>query len=404
MTPSVMQMLLDKENAGIIYSDEVVRDLPRGKYKKIKKSKSLKTICECYTSSLHTSKSERCTNASCAGRNTTQAYSRPTRKYSIMPMFTRQIWPKRSYDDPDNTSPCDPTCEFAGGPPCQPSGDNADVNAQSCNPRKIPPCICGSEKCKKVAVKAGISQIELGECEARLLNCLCESGICTKEANKMVKSLLKAKKEKAKKQSDEKFNKEKMQKSKQKQKEQSKAKEKLRKIKESCKIKRQRRKKILDERAQKQVEQEVTYASDGTLLAESALDAGKIGVSCVTKVCRRSKDPCHHPADDEIFESRKRIKYRIASMKLTKKIRDIRSGKCCNRRRRPIKFRCDELYVQSLKKRPCMWIYFKCPYFYPRCISLLRIWKQFCHVNLFVLAMLLWSPVLIFIEIFKLFC
>lgn len=439
-----MKILLDKENADIIFSDQVVSELPKTfKKSKVKKSKSLKTTCECDNASLRASKSESYTEEPRADRNriptSPQTIYERTRKlfdgmpnYTILPIFTRKTWPKPSdsasiatghlasiatYDheskatghpaskatyDHGSKAICDPASITPCNHECRPPYDSSMT--KSCKRFEIPTCICGSAKCKEDSVKLTLSQMELTEREAKLIACVCGSGICTKEANKIFEALLKNKKAEAMQKAKEQIHKEENLKKMQKQKEQSKAREKINKMKAACKIKRRRRRQILDEDAQKQVKEEISYASDGALVGMSFRDVGKMGVSCVSKL-RPSKDPCYSPADDEIYASRKRIKYRMGSMKTTKTLKAIRSGEYfCKAQRSPLKFGCNEIYMQTLKKRPCLWVYCKWPAFYPKCISLLIAWRQFCHMSLFVLAMILWSPCVICVALVRLLC
>ncbi|XP_053624359.1 uncharacterized protein LOC128683122 [Plodia interpunctella] len=71
-------------------------------------------------------------------------------------------------------------------------------------------------------------------------------------------------------------------------------------------------------------------------------------------------------------------------------------------RKEPVDFECS-LFMGSLRKRPWLSIYYMCPWFYPHCVSILNVWRQFTDVILFLLAVAVWSPCILAIEICRAF-
>lgn len=55
-------------------------------------------------------------------------------------------------------------------------------------------------------------------------------------------------------------------------------------------------------------------------------------------------------------------------------------------------FRCGQMWVQTLKKRPCFCIYKMCPSFYPTYLSCCNQIGSCCHMIMFCLSSLIWFP------------
>lgn len=72
------------------------------------------------------------------------------------------------------------------------------------------------------------------------------------------------------------------------------------------------------------------------------------------------------------------------------------------KKKEPLDFGCSP-YMASLRKRPCLFIFYTCPWFYPHFISLITLWRQFTDVILFLLAVIVWSPCLLTLEVFRFF-
>lgn len=53
---------------------------------------------------------------------------------------------------------------------------------------------------------------------------------------------------------------------------------------------------------------------------------------------------------------------------------------------------CRHNFLTTLRRRPCMWVYFLCPNMYPQCLSLLIFWRKFANLILLCLAMIVWTP------------
>lgn len=60
---------------------------------------------------------------------------------------------------------------------------------------------------------------------------------------------------------------------------------------------------------------------------------------------------------------------------------------------------CRHVLLTTLRKRPCLCVYHICPNFYPQCLSFLQFYKNFCHLIVFFIAVLFWTPCLVACEL-----
>lgn len=100
----------------------------------------------------------------------------------------------------------------------------------------------------------------------------------------------------------------------------------------------------------------------------------------------------------ETMESHAATNYIIHPCNRKKRMKGLKRIK----KKEPLDFGCSP-YMASLRRRPCFCIYFRCAWFYPHFISLLRLWQQFTDVVLFLLAVVVWSPCLVTIEVLRFF-
>ncbi|XP_063393418.1 uncharacterized protein LOC134678694 [Cydia fagiglandana] len=63
-------------------------------------------------------------------------------------------------------------------------------------------------------------------------------------------------------------------------------------------------------------------------------------------------------------------------------------------------YACD-FYLMSLRTKPCLWVYYMCPLFYPYCLQLLNVWKQVSDLLLFFVAIIVWCPCIACAECLK---
>lgn len=184
--------------------------------------------------------------------------------------------------------------------------------------------------------------------------------------------------------------------------------------------------------------------SDKMLLTESILDATRLGGEVVAglgrtsyrlalhpktccKVCRNAKDDPEDfinqvkntIADSSFPGTVKRIRQRTQSMRMVqafmKRIEGHPIGnfiihafdknpksrltmKRKGKQREVLDYGCN-LFMGSLRRRPLLWVYYSCGWFYPHCLSILNIGRQVMDVCLFVLAVLVWSPCIIGMEL-----
>lgn len=423
---------MDRDNTGLLFSDKVVRAIdPR----KIVRSKSLRhTAAE--KPLLKQTRSERYTSTDLEGHNSLQRLRR--KAITSLRNHYNEFWR-------------DPHKMLLDG---MPEYDTKPVftlqtRKKEPPPKEIHPCRCGSLTCRKKLEKMKLSDMKLTHSEAVLVACVCGSGICEEEKNKIIKALEKAKKVKMIKAEEENIKKIKV---KRKFAEKRQYEKRLRQRKDSMRKKLRlsnmcaeheiphlRRREKMDRRALKEVAGSKD-ASDKLLLAESLLDVGKIGFATTFKVIKGLfgifrhpqhtyddvkaviNDPCSLSKVNRIFEDESiyvpaaRVKHRFSFMSTPKAIlkkmeeyptthyllhrneKDPKKRKFKKRVRPPIDF-SKNLYLSTRALRPCLWLYYSCPALYPTFITVLNTWKQFCHILLFVGAFIVWSPCLLCMEI-----
>ncbi|CAK1552869.1 unnamed protein product [Leptosia nina] len=184
--------------------------------------------------------------------------------------------------------------------------------------------------------------------------------------------------------------------------------------------------------------------NDVMLVAESVVDVAKLGITGITDVLRImyrcAKDPKHSwrtvksmakdPSligktlketynDSGVAATGRRVGMRLSAMGSVKETKNLleqhpitnyilhiadkdpkkrlRKARKVKRKER-IDFGCN-LYMSSLRKRPFMFIFDRCPSFYPHCLSIVNVWKQFAEVVTFLLAVVVWSPCIFCMEI-----
>ncbi|XP_072940774.1 uncharacterized protein [Epargyreus clarus] len=294
------------------------------------------------------------------------------------------------------------------------------------------PCICGSIKC---AIESKRTKSKTGGRAWGFKPCVCGSDVCARETKKMKKLRARyvctCKEEMDRRRAEREI---------------------LNKIDVQRRLliarekdEKRRRKRIkrnaeLEKRVKKYKD-----ASDTLLAADSLIDVGKLGMSTVCDVARTTAraiyDPkvalervkCKKTSPDlalQLLEKRymesdaaataRRLKLRCMFMKSVKKAkqkleenpithymlhaadknakaRKFKRKPKVRRVREPLDFECS-LYMASLRKRPCLSIYYKWPWFYPHLVTMLNIWKQFTDVTLFLLAAVVWSPCILCME------
>ncbi|XP_047020426.1 uncharacterized protein LOC124630524 [Helicoverpa zea] len=433
ISPSVMKLLLNKDNAGIIFSDEIVRAIfphTKGKIQpcrntcqNVTRSKSLKITEASMMPSLKQTLSERRTN--CANYNFCPE-RKTRRKIPVFPgaptVNTRNIM----FDGmPKYTTQAVFTVQQTENMLTPRYGITYPGKSSA-------PCKCGSETCRKEWLNMKLSNMKLTESEARLIACVCGTKMSDYESKKILNSIEKAKKAQIMRKEQQRFKEDqkniqkKINKLKKKQqivelnyriKKRKMEEKRKRNLKKRCNkldAPYQKHRKEMDRRAWKQV-RERKDLSRCALAAESALDAGTFSVRAILKFIRLTctalrhpkdsyhdlktalKDPCcsvrklRQFYDDEgIYEPAARIKHRVGFVteKLTKKMESFKK-----KRRRPVNFGCN-LYMASRNKTPCLWVFYACPWFYPQCISLLSGLRHFSRMLMLMLAFIVWSPCL----------
>ena len=300
--------------------------------------------------------------------------------------------------------------------------------------RKLEPCICGSKVCEKrwKLLKQEHRHWQLREA-LNLKKCICGSPICDEESLKMPEVLL----EEAKEADNRKYMAKKAI-------ENEKRYQKERKIRAK---EREKARKLRDKLRKKQDKLEMKAitkdenAGNVRMISESLIDLGSFGSKAFCEVARFGirairrprdvyldiRDTMSDPGaasknlkrgleDIGLFATCRRIRTRIGKMPLFKStIKTMESHqltnymihmsdpKLRNRKfkkritREPRDFECSP-YMASMRKRPCLAVYYKCAWFYPHCLSLLGVWKQFIDLLLFLLAVLIWSPCILLTE------
>lgn len=292
---------------------------------------------------------------------------------------------------------------------------------------KQPICTCGSDICKR---KAGLETHRLTNniCEC-LRGHICEclpDHICECKVPKVQKSGTKQKGDKKPK---------KTQKKKKNEPQKKKA------PSECCELLKQYRK----ERRQKKIDGKLLKrykeSSDSMLLAESVFDLAKMSGHVLWNVLKGFykfasepkksyediKKSLSDPDDvknkclnSEFTATARRLKKKIGAMGVTKNATECLESNAVSRfmihsldkdptkrltkmkkirkRKERIDFECSP-YMASLRRRPFLWVYDRCPRLYPQFISMLTLWRQFLDIVLFLVAVAVWSPCIIGIEV-----
>lgn len=311
--------------------------------------------------------------------------------------------------------------------------------AISTKPRKLKPCICGSPVCKKKwdQLKREQRNLEIKR-SLKYKKCVCGSPVCGEESEKMPEMLLEAAKQADRKLHEEKqaIIKEKLY---------QKARKKRIKEREKSAKRQMKLQKKADKRQMKYIKSSHN-TNEIALAAESLIDLGTFGSKAFCDVARylcksvkHSRDTMQDMRDmyrDPIHAAKNlkrnligmgiegmfdRIKYRFTKMRIANAIvSEMKSHPVTNylvhmadrnpkkrmkkfktkRQREPRDFQCST-YMASMRKRPCLRIYYMCPWFYPHCMSLLQVYKQLMDIFLFIFAVLVWSPCILFMEIVR---
>ncbi|XP_052750525.1 uncharacterized protein LOC116413590 [Galleria mellonella] len=81
------------------------------------------------------------------------------------------------------------------------------------------------------------------------------------------------------------------------------------------------------------------------------------------------------------------------------------------KRKRRIKLRhdkalysCRHMFLTTLRKRPCMFVYHICPCLYPQCLGLLSFMRSFFNLCVFIAAFACWTPCIVFCELTRALC
>lgn len=302
-------------------------------------------------------------------------------------------------------------------------------------------CICGSAKCAEESETIARSKKKKKTAPKRK-PCVCGTKICPMEALKIdLQNKIISKKQAT--QMRKKLKNETLTKKKSKKKTQDKRNYAMRqkKYKKEDLLRKKERNKA-DKIANRHLEKYMN-SSDTLLLAESATDIAKLGINAVTSslkcMCKAVLNPKHtyrnlrtgvqNPqrllnnmknvwSDSGVVSTARRVKRRFRSMRCVNSVANKMKENtvmnyllhaCDNnptarlrrkrrvRRREPVNFQCS-LYMASIRKKPWLFVYYLCPWFYPHCISMLNIWRQFTDVMLFLLAVFVWSPCILAME------
>ncbi|XP_063821056.1 uncharacterized protein LOC135071211 isoform X2 [Ostrinia nubilalis] len=217
-------------------------------------------------------------------------------------------------------------------------------------------------------------------------------------------------------------------------------KQKTKRLKQKQKMQRKKQKSNRKNKVNSDLLQLYSETSDTRLVADSCLDLTKMSAEIMWnlmkvpfKVISNPKDSfenfkmaLRHPTDikcpDGVTTKAIGIKQKFAAMRMTKNAKDmlesftvtnylihafdddstkrlraLKSRKQMKKRERE-DFGCSP-FMASLRKRPFLWVYDKCPSFYPQFISLLSGWRQFIDMLLFLSAIVVWSPCIFGIEL-----
>ncbi|XP_050681663.1 uncharacterized protein LOC126977047 [Leptidea sinapis] len=288
-------------------------------------------------------------------------------------------------------------------------------------------CVCGSKICAKKAKETKHSAQHTPKKVFK--RCVCGSSVCEKES-KVMKDIVERSKTvcTCEKIMDERREKEYRRKQKMLTEQYAK----------DDKLRRKYRKEE-DKLAEKSINKD---SSDVMLLADSLCDVTKLGVKGATDftrfLYRRVRNPRNareslealkdDPAlaltqlkdaltDSGVGSTARRIKKRFAAMKTVQGTKELleqyaitnyllhiaskdpkkRIPRVRRKRKERVDFNCN-LFATSLRKKPFTFIFDRCPWFYPHCISLINVWRQFADVMLFLLAVVVWSPCILAME------
>uniref|UniRef100_A0A2A4J682 Post-SET domain-containing protein n=1 Tax=Heliothis virescens TaxID=7102 RepID=A0A2A4J682_HELVI len=301
-------------------------------------------------------------------------------------------------------------------------------------PRKFKPCICGSVVCRKNLDNLKKEQRSVKS--LKIKPCVCGSDICKEESQKMPKVLLKAArraqhaKDLAKQHIiDEKtYQKQRL----------------VRKRIYARDDKELHHKRAIENKREMKLVKKYDTAPSVLMVAESLIDLGGFGANAFCDIMRSAVRVARHPRDGVynikdalhdpshaakeikqtlrgmgLFATFARIKRRMLKMPVAKAaIGTLESFPVTNylvhiadkdpkhrmkkfkqkRFREPLDFQCS-LFMGSLRKRPFLKVYFMCPWFYPHCLGMLKIWQQFVDIIIFLLAVVVWSPCILTMEL-----
>ncbi|XP_050557055.1 uncharacterized protein LOC118282282 [Spodoptera frugiperda] len=420
ISPSVIKMLLNKDNAGLIFSDEILCAIyPHGKNKtSVMRSKSLKTTKVSATSIVKCkhSQSERRTDYSSRKKRirkrcsqTAPDIGKPNIMFDGMPKYTKQPRVFTIHKQGTTKKHLNPTNEgfhiVKDSSPIEP-----DIPIKPCasNSESIT-CKCSMER-KKKTVKTKSSQPTIGK--AKTIDCMCK--MCQEES----KRFLSAK---------EKTNKINLLKKQLKLLEQQK--DKTCKPQKKIKNKKSVTEKCQTDRFKTKQKQVKTVTKPKKICPDNKKlrkiptcqkpgsikeTATKICTNAITKLlkytfntlrdpddfCEMIQDPCHSLTtflSDRKAERRKCKKRWYNRNKKSKKRKKTIKKKHL---RTALYFECNPyLHVESLQKKPkppglasCLF----CP-----CIFLLRHRKQIRRILLYIFAFIVWCPCLFCFEIFQ---
>ncbi|CAH1644506.1 unnamed protein product [Spodoptera littoralis] len=449
ISPSVIKMLLNKDNAGLIFSDDILCAIyPHGKNKSsVMRSKSLKTTKVSATSIVKCkhSQSERRTDYSSRKRKIKKRFSqtapntgKPNIMFDGMPKYTtpgitiqkkgrtkKKLNPKNDgFQIATNTNaeyrPTKPDTNHLNTNPdkhrvTKPSASKSD--AITCKHEMLKPCICGSVVCKKEIEKMKLSQMKPTKNEAKSIDCTCGCKMCQEESKKILNAIEKVKKINVLKKELEILEKDKVCKSQKKikkkipvtekcQTDQLKAKQKreqtVTKLEKKCADNERLRQKLTHE-INKSALRQVNKCNKCKRSGSNEDDAAKICTNAITKIfkytyntimnpdefCEMMQDPCD--TLNTYFNDRKAGR---------KKRRKKRKKKMKNKRHRtPLDFDCnpyvhmESLYTKAKTPRLSSFLFFPC--------ILCRNWKRIYKTLLYISALIIWFPCLACFEIFR---
>lgn len=295
------------------------------------------------------------------------------------------------------------------------------------SPKKLPrikPCSCGALICAKETARLKRMQMLDLYARKRTKSCVCGSEICRRQAKLEAQDLqlyFRRKKKAAIKRAKDRQ-------------------KRLKQYKKEDKKKRRTRK-LRDKIAMTRIMTQGKQA-DLILFSDNVLDVAKFGrtVTCgvvgsTMRVLKRPGDAWYrfklgmrHPLvalsniSDMIFvhsgikRLSARLKARFKAMRATDIVVsemeyhpitntmvhmfDKKKPKTRKRPRTPLDFNCST-YMGSLRQKPCLFIYYLCPWFYPHCIGCIGLWRQFTDILLFLLAILVWSPCILGMEVLR---